>query len=375
MKKPLFFVLLSAVSPAIWVPAQAQDTAPLPVQNVAPLSTNAAPFRWKLNLKAGQKWVTTTDTSTESVQTMPAMPAKPAAQGAKTEAPAEMLTLTKTHMVTEQNVLSSDETGARVEMTYREMSQQTRTTQGEKVVFDSANPPAGMEGLAAMTKGFVGAKISFLLSPSGQISDVLGAEEYVERMLKGMEEGLKNTPNAAGTLSMLRAMMKSTMSSEAIKNSFGQTYNAMPKTPIPLGESWKTSVVLPVMGTSFTQNNENTFASRQGGLVTLGQKGEFSTDAGAEFKIPLPAPRDPKTPAPITQMDMRGALSGETVIDEATGMMMSSRMTQTMAGEMVMSGLTGKGSILTIPMRMKTEIVATTREIQPEIEAEIKVTP
>lgn len=369
MKKSLFFVLLSAVSPAIWLPVMAQDAPLVPVQNVAPTPEQAAPFVWKLNLKAGQKFLATTDTSTESVQRMPAMPA------AKTKAPAEMLNLMKMHMVIEQNVLSSDDKGARVEMIYREMSQQNRMMQGEKVVFDSANPPAGMEGMADMTKNLIGAKISFLLSPSGAISDVVGAEEYVERVLKGIEEGLKNTPGAAAMQGTLRASMKGMMSPEAIKNSFGLTYNNMPNIPVALGASWKTMVALPMMGTTFTQNNENTFASRQDGLVTLAQKGEFSTDAGAEFKLPFTAPRDPKTPAPITQMDMRGASSGETIVDEISGMVMSSRITQTMEGEMVMSGLAGKGSTMTIPMKMKTEVVATTREIKPEIEPEIKLTP
>ncbi len=354
MKKLLFTLALGALTPALQAPVFAQDAA---VQNLAPLA-DTAPFEWRLRLTAGQKFLTTTDTSSQTSQQMPAMPGAKAGQETSTQSNS------KTHLVIEQNVLSSDEKGARVEVTYRELTQTNKTLQGDKVIYDSENPPAGMKGISDISQSLVGAKISYLLSASGEISEVQGVEEYLERLSAGLEKGIAGTPGAAALQKTMRASMAGFLSPDAIKNFLGTSYRTMPTQAVAPGGTWKYSLTVPVMGTSFTQSGQSTFVSRENGIVKIAQKGDFSTDAGAEFKVPLGVARDPKTPAPVTQLDLHGVSTGEVSVDEASGMTLRNRTLQTLEGEIVMSGLTGKGSTLSIPMKLRSETLATTVELK-----------
>ncbi len=384
MKKLLFHLALigaiSASKPAI---AQEPAVAQLPaiVQEPAVPATNPVPalFQWKLQLKAGQKFLTTTDTSTLTSQQMPIMPGAP-----RNGAPITMENSAKSHLAVEQNVLSVDEKGARMEVVYREMTQESKMQQGDKVIYDSANPPAELKGLADMFKNIVGARISYLVTPRGEISDIQGVEAYLERINAGMEQGLAGaTPQAVTLQKTMRESMSAMLSPEALSSSFGDSYRAMPVKAVAPGEKWKYTIVTPVMGTTFTQNGEGTFVSLADGVVTITQNGDFSTDAGAEFKMGLAAPTDKNNPnppqtkdkqanakqtkavAPISQLDLRGTSRGEVTIDEQSGITLKNRTTQNMEGELIMSGFIGKGSTLTIAMKIQSEVVMATQEIKP----------
>lgn len=364
--KPLFLVLaLGATLPAARF-ALAQDPLPDPANvapatvapaDVAPADVAAAPFLWRLNLRAGQKFLTTTETSSQSVQQMPAMP------GAK-GAPLSMENRAQSRTTIEQNVLSSDDKGARVEVVYREMTQSNQMLQGDKVIYDSANPPAEMKGMADLPKMIEGARLSYLLSATGEISDVQGAEAYLEKMSAGLEKAFAQTPALAAMQKNMRAMMAGFLSPEMLKRSLAISYSSMPNAPVAQGETWKYVSTLPMMGTTLTQNGQSTFVSRQNGLVSIAQTGDFSTDAGAEFKIPMGAARDAKTPAPVSQIDLHGVVTGEIVVDELSGMTLRNHTSLTIEGETVMSGLTGKGSVLSIPMKATSETTITTEELK-----------
>ncbi|PQV62781.1 hypothetical protein B1R32_12228 [Abditibacterium utsteinense] len=350
--RPLLFLVAFGAA----VPALAQDEVAKPAQNVAvaPLP-DAAPFLWRLKLHAGQRFLTTSNTSSQTSQQMPKMP------GDKTAAPEKMESTSKTLTVVEQNVLSSDEKGARVEVVYREMTQTMKMQQGDKVLFDSASPTAATKGITDISKNIVGARVSYQLTPDGHISDVQGAKEYLERLGAGLETATAQNPEQQ---KMMREMLKAAISPEALEKSIGIAYKDMPAKAVAPGDTWKYASTIAMMGTKFTQNGQSTFVSRAGNVVTLAQKGDFATDAGAEFKIPLPMPRDPKTPAPITQLDLHGTSTGETLVDELSGMTLSSRTTQTIEGEIVINGLTGPGSVFSIPMKVTSETTTKTEEIK-----------
>lgn len=353
MKKLLFLIALSAATPAL-KPAFAQAVPPA---NLAPAPQ--APFRWQLQLRAGQKFLTTTNSLSETSQQMPAMPGR-----ATTGAPLTMQNKSQSHMVVEQDVMSSDAKGARVEVIYRDITQSSVMRQGDKVVFDSAHPPDAMKNMDAMSKSLVGARVSYLISPQGQISDVQGVEEYLDHLSQGMAKAFGQTPAGVAQQKSMRQMMSSFLSPDLIKYSFGQAYRALPTAPVALGESWKYTTTMPVMGTTFTQSGQGTFVSRADGIVTIAQKGEFSTDGGAEFKVPGMAAGTGKTPAPISQLDLHGTSSGQITVDEASGQTLHSHTTQSMEGDLVMYGLTGKGSAMTMPMKMKVETTSQTQELK-----------
>ena len=346
MKKLLFLLALSAATPAL-KPAFAQQ---LPA---------VAPFSWALHLRAGQKFLTTNDTSSLTSQQMPVMPGMP-----KNAAPIKMETKAQTHMTIEQNVLSSDDKGARIEVIYRDISQSSIVRQGDKVVYDSAHPTDALKNMDAMFKAMNGARLSYLLSNDGQISDVQGVEDYLKHLTQGMEKAFGKTPGAGAQQKTMSETMGTFMSPDLIKRSLGEAYRTMPGAPVKLGGTWKYTTTLPVMGTTFTQSGAGTFQSRAAGIVTIAQTGKFSTDGGAEFKIPGVLPKA-GTPAPITQLDLRGDSSGQISVDESTGLTVESRTTQNMEGELVMSGLTGVGSTMTIPMKIQTVTTSQTKEVKP----------
>ncbi len=268
------------------------------------------------------------------------------------------------HMVIEENVLSSDDTGARVEVIYRDMTQSSVMRQGDKVIYDSAHPPDAMKGSGDTLKGMVGARLSFRLSPQGQISDIQGVKEYLNHLNQGIEKAFGQTPQAKAQQKAMREMLGTLMSPEVLQESFGAAYRVMPTAPVALGGSWNYAVVTPIMGTTFTQKGQSTFVSRAGGLVTIANKGELSTNGGAEFKVPGLAAGTAKTPAPISQLDLHGTSKGDATVDEATGLTIQSRMTQNMEGDLVMSGLMGAGSELTIPMKIKDETISRMEEVK-----------
>lgn len=358
MKQLLFLLALSAATPTL---AQDQAQTPQPdtaVTNLAP-APESAPFQWRLRLRAGQKFLTTTETSTQSSQQMPAMPSAP-----KKDTTASMESSFQFRTVIEQNVLSADDNGARIELVYREMTQRYKTEQGGKVVFDSANPRAGRQSVADLLKSIEGTRITYSLSPKGQISDIQGVEAYLEGLNAGLEKATAQTPALAAQQKNMRETMAGFLSPDSLKDAIGAAFHAMPSKVVAQGETWNYDFTLPVNGTTFTQSGQGTFVSRADGVVTIAQKGEFSTNAGAEFKMPLPTPRDKKVAAPLTQLDLHGSLTGETLIDEQSGMTLRNRATQNLEGEMVISGMAGRGSALSIPMKMKIETTSTTVELK-----------
>ncbi len=352
MKKLLLCALLCAA------PTLGQDT-PVAAPNLE-TRPETAPFKWQLHMEAGQRFRTTLETSSQTSQKMPAFGAKGAASS--------METTSKSRVVLDQNVLSVDENGARVEMLYREVTQSMRMVQGDKEIYDSARPPAALKDMADIGKTIVGASVSYRLNSKGEISDIQDVEEVLDRIVAGLEKSVTPGPQKAATQAMLRQGMQAFLSPDFIKNWLGTSYRALPAQAVRRGESWNYSVALPMMGTVFTHNGKGTFVSRDNGTVTLAQVGDFSTDAGAEFKIPLPKPRGGA--APVSQLDLHGTSVGEIVVDEATGMTLKTRITQTLEGEMIMNGLMGKGSVLTIPMKVTTESTSTTEMLKVQLKIE-----
>lgn len=248
-------------------------------------------------------------------------------------------------------------------MIYREMSQSSQLTQGDKVIFDTDKPPAGLENLADISQTFVGAKLSYLLSPQGRVSDLKGVEEIARRLNKAVEGA------APAMATAMKAQTEAMLSPESIIMGLGSAYKALPAQSATPGQTWKYSDVSPMMGTTFSTAGQSTFVGRENGRVMLSQTANFSTDGGAEFKVPMPAPdpkeRDPKAPAPRLQLDLSGTSTGQSWIDENTGLEVKSHSKQELKGEVIISGLAGRGTTMTIPMTSQIEVSSQTELLAP----------
>lgn len=343
MKKLIFCALLCAV------PALAQD-APNPVTSPE-VKPETAPFDWQIRLQKGQKFRSTTEMTMKMAQNVP---------GATPKTTSRLQTDSKTRFVLDQNVLSSDANGAKIEIVYREMKQNVRVIQNGKLQYDSAKPPKGSDAMPDVAKSIVGARIRYTLSPTGQVSEVQGFQEYFDRVWAGTGKG-----KSAAQQKAFRQTFEKFMSPDALKTLFEQSMGSLPPGPVALGESWNYKVAVPAaMMLIPSISGKRTFAGRRNNLVVIDEKASFSTN-GAN-KIALPRAANSQGAAATMQLALSGAQSGQTLVDEESGMVRQSRSTQRMSGKITLNNADGKGTALSLPLDALVETTSTTVLLVPD---------
>ncbi|PQV62782.1 hypothetical protein B1R32_12229 [Abditibacterium utsteinense] len=348
MKPWLFVALATSFGTAFGT------SAPLWAQDAPATVVGATPFNWQIRLRAGQKFRTTLNTSAKMTMAMPMLPAAPGKVATKVPAPIETNSTSRT--VFEQNVLSSDEKGARIELIYRESTQ--------KIV--TGNEPANeATKIASDTfKNMVGARLIYTLSPQGKVSDLQGVDEYVARMIGGANENQSEEQRKIDN--MMRESMQKALSREALESMFEKSSGNLPTAPVALGESWKTKIEMPViMGIKVGDTGTRTFAGREGDLVVISENSVIENDPNTKLDFPLPTNPDKTIPAPTAKFAMKGVSQGETKVDEKTGMVRSRRSNQKTNVTATMENIDGKGGKMEMTMDMTDESTSTT-ELLPE---------
>lgn len=365
--KRLFFTALGislGTSLVASAPLWAQDTVvALPIA-AAVAAPETAPFNWQIRLLAGQKFRTTIDTSSKMTMMMPVLPGAPAKEAAKTPAPME--TNSTSHMVFDQNVLSSDEKGARIELIYRESTQKIAT--GNEATNEA------IKNAPNIAKNLVGARLIYSLSSKGKVSDFQGVEEYVARMMG--DAGENQSEEQRKINGMMRESMQKSLSPEALENMFEKASGNLPDAPVALGKSWNSKIDMPVtMGIKIGETGTRSFIGREGDLVVINENSVIANDPNTKLDLPLPANPNAKTPAPTAKIAMNGTSNGETKVDEKTGMVRSRRSRQKMHITTTMENIDGKGGKMEMTMDTNDESTSTT-EILPETpETETKIAP
>lgn len=341
MKKLILSALLCAI------PAWAQD-APPAVPQVAPQN---APFDWQIRLKNGQKFRTTMQITLKMAQGVP---------GATPKTTSKIETQSQTRFVFDQNVLSSDPSGAQIEIVYREMKQNIRVMQNSKLQFDSATAPQGNAAMSDIAKRIVGARIRYTLSARGKVSDVQGFEEYFNRIWATTGKG-----KSAAEQATFRRTFEKMMSPQALKSLFEQSRGALPVGPVALGESWTYQVTAPAaVAVMPSIRGKRTFAARRDGLVVIDETATFGTNGNNPITLPKTA--NSQGAAPTMRVAISGAQSGQTLVDEATGMARESRFTQRMKGQFTINNADGKGTTITVPLDSLTQTTSKTQLLPPD---------
>jgi hypothetical protein len=199
------------------------------------------------------------------------------------------------------------------------------------VSYDSANPPEEVPPEAMGIGALVGKGFRMKLSPEGEIVEVAGLDEMINDMLDDM--GITDE----AMLEQLRQSISEQYDADAMREQMGNTVISYPDGPVRIGDTWTETTT---SGGQFPTQAESVYTLQgyQDGIATVGVTSTISINPNAE-------------PQSFAGMELVYNLSGEQegvmLINVETGWMASAAITQTMSGDMTISG---GGTDMTIPM-------------------------
>jgi len=180
--------------------------------------------------------------------------------------------------------------GATVQQTFEAIRMEMMTPNGP-MVFDSSvkdrpTDPA-MAALATMLTGMVGEAITVMLKSNGDVVKVEGMSRIFEKVTAGLTGDMAANP--------ILTSLKSTLSDDAMRRTFAQSFGGFPTKPVAAGESWTgtSEVVQPVVGTLSTVKTSTLKAVETTGgsavariaLVLAIKQSAEATDSGLPMKV------------------------------------------------------------------------------------------
>jgi hypothetical protein len=278
----------------------------------------------RLNLRPGQKYRMTQTTRAKVTMIAPPAPGGPVQ---KTDTNTTSTSDINYHVL----YINRDGT-AQVRLTYGPVSVRSTTT-----VDGKPTPAAQADG--DPFQALQGQAIEMQISPTGHVSKVRGMEKIWKASFS--DSSTEMTPQQ-------RREMES-----AVKNMFGEKFfekimeqsgMSLPQTPVRIGESWTQRLNL-TGSMPLVANLRRTLLSRRNGALTIAENGTLSFGS-------------PSKPVRIgdasMQTDLSGNYSGTTVLDEASGFLRSSQVTQRLGGKM-----TVRDKDATPPMTMRMYMLMT----------------
>ncbi len=182
-----------------------------------------------------------------------------------------------------------------------------------EVVYDSAKQaspvPAGAQSVAA----FLGESFTAKITPQGLVEELRG----LERLRKSIE---KKIPEGSMEQQMLQDLDDEQLA-DSIRDYFLNPMAVYPDKPVGIGDSWSRTSILKTQ--PFIYENKWTLKDRKAGLAiieadtTMKSKPEAVQKGAVEMKF-----------------DMSGKRIGQIEINESTGQIIRSKMTQDSSGQM-----------------------------------------
>ncbi|MGI4870161.1 MAG: DUF6263 family protein [Janthinobacterium lividum] len=167
---------------------------------------------------------------------------------------------------------------------------------GQKMVYDSQDPATKSSPLAAMMGGMIGKSLDITVTDKGEVTAVKGVEELKKAML---------ADNPA-----IGPQLEQTLNENTLKSSMNQLFNIYPDHAVKPGESWTKNVTLNMGPAAMKLASTYKLASVQSGVAHLLVDGKLSMDG---------------------MMALTGTQSGTMDIDVATGLVLSSKLKQTLS--------------------------------------------
>ena len=192
-------------------------------------------------------------------------------------------------------VLTSQGGSKNVRMTYGRVAIKMDAG-GQKMAYDSQDATTSSSPLAGLMGGMVGQSLVITVTDQGEVTAVQGVEELKKSVLA-------NNPNPA-----LSQQLEQTLNENTVKSSMNQLFNIYPDHAVKPGESWNKNMTLSMGPATMKLASTYTLGSVQGGVAHLLVAGKLVADGIA----------------------LTGTQSGTMDLDVATGLVLSSKLKQTL---------------------------------------------
>lgn len=234
----------------------------------------------------------------------------------------EQTQATTTTMTMDQSVVSVSPEGEIVMRIVIDSIRVESNANDRAIVYDSSDPAANTDSPAfAQFAGLTSQPMTLTLSPEAKVTKVDGIDQMIERMLGGAEENEQTV--------MMRDMLTKTFEQSYAK----ATIIPFGGKPMAIGDSWQDVTDMNVQIFSMVLTNTYSLKERNAGLAMFDLTGEFAL---GEFNLPGMEQQNVKLAVEKGQGE--NSQRGTVVIDEATGMLKSNVLDQTMSLVMTIQG-------------------------------------
>lgn len=285
----------------------------------------------KLNLKAGQKFKTTTTTEQQVKQSFQGQ-----AMDVNTTQIMEMFS----------EVLEVDSNNiAKIKMTYGDMKIKMDAPQGG-FEYDSANPDpnatAGnpqLEAMQSMWSSSKGMSITMKVDAKGKVKGCEGLKEMLDAMTAKMT---KTDPNGGA---MVKAMLENFFNENAIDEMGNSMYGNFPDGPVAVGDMWDS--ITSLGGDSFPIDIDVTYMLKDvnDGIATIETTSKIDMGTGEGKVIEQGGMK--------MNMLMTGVMNGYNKVDVKTGLLIESNEKHSMNGSIKMDPMPQMPDGMTMPMSIQ----------------------
>jgi hypothetical protein len=277
-------------------------------------SASAAPVTMAIKFPPGrvQKMTTTMDMD----QTMSGGPL-----------PAAMKQKMKMGMDATLKVVSADNSGATVEVTYDQV-RMSMSMAGKEMSFDSSKDKASADNLLSDVAGILGVKLTLRFGPDGIVNKVEGTDAMMKKLSTG--------PGGA----IMAKSLSDSFGENQVKQMFnGSLAETLPKKPVAIGDQWEStsSQSMGGMKIKITADNKLKGVEDKNGhkIATIEFSGDGKIDGSAPGGVTIKADQLTQKGTKqfdldagcFTQTDMEQQLKGEVTVPGGAGAAMKIEQT------------------------------------------------
>jgi hypothetical protein len=209
---------------------------------------------------------------------------------------------------------------------YREMKVNMEIPGAHNIAFDSNTPNdiATQQDMSPMLKAMIDKPVEIVMTEMGQVESVKGIDKLNEAMLNSLDT---NIPDAMKK--QLTSQIGLQFSEEYFKSIVSQNSSFFPNKPVNPGDTWNHKLSATVSNFTTDADMNMRLKAVDGVAVILDVDGMISTPEGYEMEFT----------GMKAKASLKGSQKGQATIDKNTGWMISSKMEQTLSGEIEAMGM------------------------------------
>jgi hypothetical protein len=232
-----------------------------------------------------------------------------------------------TSMKTVFDVKDVQEDSYTLEMRYKEIKIDVAAPGGMgNITFDSNTPEdiATMQDAGPMLKAIVDKPVEVVMAGTGKVESVKGFDKFIEAMNSVMDE---NIPEHIKQ--QIMAQVGGQFSEEAFKAMFSQNSDFFPDKPVNTGDNWNVKMSATVSNFTIDLDVKITLKGIEGDVALIDMDGTVSTPEGFEQTVN----------GMTAKVMLNGTYNGHAKLNRNTGWVISSKISQNLAGEIEVMGM------------------------------------